>query len=223
MIMQQTLPNTTPTPDTWPHLDEGLWSFLGTFLWLILVMFLLIKFRSELVDLFRNLVNRVKGGSSLKLFSVEFGPIRVPSALPSRNTEIAAQHDETGRWKNARSQIYQNNQNIFLAHRLFPSEIKGQLYDILIYLVPHKDRGGTLSGITHVEYYFGDAWGNQVFTSTDSGKRFAIVISAYGAGFLCFSKIYFSSGPPVETWRYIDFEMGALGEGGDAPGNTKTE
>jgi hypothetical protein len=101
-----------------------------------------------------------------------------------------------------------------LVHRLFPSAIEGQLYDILIYLIPHSGHTkGNLDDVTQVDYYFGSAWGHHVFTSKDRGKRFATVVSAFGSGFLCLARVHLRNGNTFTATRYIDFESGALGSG----------
>gem|GEM_PF-4592183 len=55
-------------------------------------------------------------------------------------------------------------------------------------------------------------WGNKVFESEERNSRFAVVVSAYGSGFLCLARIHIKGeAQPVEAWRYIDFEQGLLG------------
>ena len=82
------------------------------------------------------------------------------------------------------------------------------LYDIQLYLVPHK--GATLSNVARVEYYFGRHWGNRVFVSIDRSRGFPIATSAFGA-FMCTAKLQFTDGGEVYVNRYVDFEMGAIG------------
>jgi len=210
---------------TWPNLDPGVWSAVEVLLWALLALTLYFAFRVSIRDLVTALVIRARAGAALKFGPLEFGQIRVtPSAVPSSGL-IKVLHD-SGEWNRRRDSTYAEYRNVFLAHRLFPSELPGQLYDILVYLVPHKDRGGSQNGITRVQYYFGAAWGAQVFEARDAGKRFGIVVSAFGSGFLCTARVFFLRDDGTEewfeTWRYIDFEMGPLGEGGttgqrDAP------
>lgn len=217
--MQATGTDKVPAVPTWPNLDAGLWQAIGGLLWIVLALVVLFALRTEIAGLFRALVLRVKTGAALKIFSLEFGPIRVSSnTLPSGGS-ISAVKDLTDEWHARREQVYKDNGQVFIAHRLFPSEVKGQLYDVLIYLVPHRSRGASLRGIERVEYYFGGAWGNTIFGTSDSGNRFGIVVSAYGSGFLCVAKVFYHDRQPVETWRYVDFEMGPLGEGGEEPGS----
>ena len=219
---QITSGGSTPSTPTWPHVDPAVWSLLGGILWFLLVVILLIAFRREIVDIVRALASRIKTGAAFKVFSVEFGPIRASRSDSPTASLIASEVDRSGQWGHDRDSLYAAYRHVFIAHRLFPSEMKGMLYDILIYLVPHEGRGGSLRGISRVEYFFGNEWNNRVFTATDSGKRFAIVVSAYGSGFLCTAKIFFGADSSVETWRYIDFEMGPLGDGGHALESTES-
>lgn len=204
--------NSAPAAPTYPNWDPGLWSALETVLWVFVVVFILIRYREQIQSLLTSLVLRIRGGAAVKIFGIEFGGIRVASNGRPTSKRISARIDENGKWREARNRLYEQNKHVFIAHRLFPSEQSGQTYDILVYLMPHSDRGGTLTGITHVEYYFGNAWGNQVFTANDCSNRFAILISAFGEGFLCTARLHFLDKSIVDTWRYIDFEMGPLGE-----------
>jgi hypothetical protein len=216
MTIQKVIPSDSAHHTPWPDFDPGLWSLAGSVLRFLVVALVLLMFRRTIADFFHALVVRIRGGASLKLFNIEFGPIRVsPSASPISGL-MSASLDTSGEWMDRRDRVYSDAQNLFLAHRLFPSEVPGQLYDILIYPIPHKDRDGSLRNVVRVEYYLGKSWGNKVFSTTDRGKRFAIVISSFGSGFICLARIYFRDKSYKDTWRYIDFEMGPLGEGGHA-------
>jgi hypothetical protein len=215
-------PNSAPTstPPTLPHLDPGAWSLASNALWPLLALLVFLIYRRRIAGLVDAIGLRIQRGARVKFFNFELESLRVPDvALPTATaTTISATRDSSGEWKVARNRGYADARNVFIAHRLFPSTVPGQLYDILVYLVPHRDRNGTLANVNSVEYYFGESWGDQVFKSTDRGKRFAVVISSYGAGFLCTAKLTFNDGTSTETWRFIDFEMGPLGY---TPGKTK--
>jgi pYEATS domain-containing protein involved in immunity len=197
---------------TSPNLDPGFWSLLELAFWIVLAVIVLSLLRPRLLNLFDELIGRIRRGAALKIFDIELGAIRVSPDIPAFSPLIIEDEDD-GTWENSREAIYKQQRLVFIAHRLFPSQIAGQLYDILIYLVPHEDRGGTLKAISEVSYYLGSAW-EKVFTSTDSGNRFGIVVSAYGKGFLCCARVKYHDGTSVDSWRYIDFEMGPLGDGG---------
>lgn len=201
---------------TRPNLDPGLWSLLELALWVVLAVIVLGLLRPHLMRLLDELIGRIRRGAALKIFNIELGAIRVSSELPSFSPLIAEHEDLDGVWEGYRAAIYKEQRLVFVAHRLFPAQAAGQLYDILIYLVPHEDRGGTLEAISEVSYFLGPSW-EKIFTSADSGNRFGIVVSAYGKGFLCCARIKYHDGSSVDSWRYIDFEMGPLGDGGVAP------
>ena len=92
-----------------------------------------------------------------------------------------------------------------LVHRLYRSREAGQLYDVVIYIVPHKE--ASLAGISRVEYFLGWYWGNKIFPSSDRSRGFAISTAAYGP-MLCTAELFFNDGTSVILHRYIDFEMG---------------
>lgn len=198
---------------SFPNLDPGFYSLLSTLIWIILALVLLYFFRDVVRGLIRALTKRLEGGALIKIWNIELGPLRVSENRVPENSLLKARVDQSQ--EKERDNIYVSNHRIFLVHRLFPSSIDGQLYDILMYLKPHKgNTSGNLDEVTHVDYYLGSAWGHNVFSSRDRGKRFAIVVSAYGAGFLCFARIYLRNGNSFSTWRYIDFETGTLGSEG---------
>ena len=104
-----------------------------------------------------------------------------------------------------------------LVHQLVLSNSPGQVFDAIIYLVAHrsksKDRtkalqNASLLNVQSVKYYFGDKWGNKIFTISDRFNSFAIRVSAYRP-FLCTAEIEYSDRQAKQTLRrYIDFEMG---------------
>jgi hypothetical protein len=51
----------------------------------------------------------------------------------------------------------------------------------------------------------------RIFTSIDRANNFAISTSAYGP-FVCTAEIHFADGTKIMAWRYIDFELGAIGK-----------
>jgi hypothetical protein len=93
-----------------------------------------------------------------------------------------------------------------LVHRLYRSREPGQLYGIVIYVVPHKQ--ASLAGIARVEYFLGSYRGNKVFPSIDRSRGFAIATAAYGP-MLCTAELFFNDGTSAILHRYVDFEMGA--------------
>lgn len=196
----------------WPNLDPGLYSLISTLIWILLASVLLYLFWDVIRKLISALSQRLESGALVKIWNIELGPLRVSESSLPDNSLIDARVDKS--LETEREKIYDENKRLFLAHKLFPSSIEGQLYDILIYVIERKGASGSgnLGDVIKVEYYFGEAWGHKVFISEDRKRRFAVVVSAYGEGFLCFATIYLKNGS-FRTWRYIDFESGALGRG----------
>jgi hypothetical protein len=191
-------------------LGSGFWSVLPSILWMFLILGTVAVFRKELQALLRNLAWRLRTGAALKFFSVELGQSYVSPAIEERQDETALEFRTDAneeRWRQ-REQYYKPNRNIHLVHRLAPSNEPKMLYDIQLYLLPHRD--ATLANVSKVEYYFGRHWGSQIFTSIDRARGFPITTSAYGS-FVCTAKIYFTDGEKAMVHRYVDFEMGSIG------------
>jgi len=187
----------------------NVWSALPSILWFLLVAGGLLLFRAQLAMLVSSLVWRVKAGGSLKLGTLELGASYVSAAGVAAATVVAEHKDDGSRFEERRK-YYEPNRRLFLVHRISPSKQPGQLYDILLYVVPHKD--ATLVPVQHVAYYFGKHWGSKVFTVSDRASGFSIATSAFGP-FVCTAEVRFTDGVVVMLSRYIDFEMGAIGKG----------
>jgi hypothetical protein len=200
------------------------WNSLPTFIWAAAILFGLFLFRDELRLFFQMLSRRVRLGAGLKVGSIELGQAYVD---PSQGTVTggfvkAVRKDADGRRHAEREKYYQPNRLVMLVHRIVPSEQPGQLYDILIYLIPHPGSDATLTGVKRVEYYFGKSWGQNIFASEDRAHGFAIATSAYGP-FTCTAEIHFSDGHVAMVARYIDFEMGAVGSQPEPPTRKRKE
>lgn len=123
-------------------------------------------------------------------------------------------------WMEARHKLYRDNRDVFLAHRLQPSNDPDQLYDVAIYLIPHRSNNprhfrNDLSDVREAEFYFGEYFGNQVFRVKNKGGAIGIIASAYGP-FMCTCCVTFGDGKKILMSRYIDFEMGLLGSSPNA-------
>ncbi|HXH40188.1 MAG TPA: pYEATS domain-containing protein [Thermoanaerobaculia bacterium] len=130
----------------------------------------------------------------------------LPSALEKTESGRIVRDDENQSRQNERRAYYDRARHVMLVHKLFQSTEKGELYDILIYVVPSKD--GTLSGVHSVEYFLGSyGWKNRIFVASDRSRGFPVLTAAYGP-FLCTAEVFFTDGERVMLHRYIDFEMG---------------
>lgn len=194
-----------------PFFDSAVWGALPSIVWVLLIAAIVWWLRSEIKALFSALVSRVKSGGHFKVGFVEIGPssgmVAKPGDFSNEDTRVGVYVDKEGARAEERDALYQTARDVMLVHRLQRSSQDGQLYDILIYVIPHK--GASLAGVTKVEYFFGHYWGNKIYPSSDRGRGFPIVTSAYGP-FLCTARVYFNDGAAVTLSRYVDFEMSAF-------------
>src|SRR6266446_6256437 len=194
--------------------EANIWTALPTILWVALIAAILSLLRTHLSQLISHLVTRVRAGAPMKIGSVEFGALHTElHQMPTAIDECSSAHQDFVPMTPAaldingtRLQHYNETRRIMLVHRLFLSSRPNQVYDVLIYLVPHYE--GSLVGVTGVEYFFGGYWANKVFESYDRSHGFPILTSAYGT-FLCCARLSFNDGTKQNLFRYIDFEMGA--------------
>ena len=187
------------------------WNSLPTLIWATLLLLALLAFRRHVVAILQLLLSRIHRGVGFRLGSFEIQSQYVtPAGDISNGDPGTARHDQGGKRHEQREAYYVPNRLVMLVHRLAPSVKPGQLYDILIYCVPHPRTKATLSGVKQVEYYFGRSWGERIFTSIDRARGFAVSTSAFGP-FMCTAEIHFSDGQKAMVSRYVDFEMGAVG------------
>jgi hypothetical protein len=102
---------------------------------------------------------------------------------------------------------YQENHGIFLAHRWRPSKSPGQVADVVIEPVQHRQ--GPLSArlVESVTYYLGPKFfsGKSVLKKNQR-ENFRLEISAYGP-VLCLAEVRIEGEKqPVVLERYIDFD-----------------
>ena len=185
-------------------------SIIPSLLILLLAIVLLIYFRKELRQAVSGISWRVKSGAHIKVASFELGSTYINPAKgePVQSKLIEVKKDTGNIRYKERGKYYVPNRDIFLVHTISPSLDPDELYDIQIYLVPHKS--ATLAYVQSVEYYFGKYWHNRIFIATNRSTGFLVSTSAYGP-FVCTAEIQFTDGEFAMLSRYIDFEMGQLG------------
>ncbi|SEP08446.1 hypothetical protein SAMN05444671_4442 [Flavobacterium sp. CF108] len=193
-------------PETIIKYDSFPWEkVFPDLLWIIfwLVIFLFVK--NFIFTILTTMVNRLKHGAGVKIGSFEIDSLKVLPNNSIQNNHFITTEDEGNTRNKQRNDYYKVQRGAMLVHKIFKSQKNGQLYDILIYIIPQKNCN--LIQVTSVEYYFGKFWGKNIFSSLDRSNGFAIATSAYGA-FLCTAKINFNDGKSETVYRYIDFEMG---------------
>ncbi|MCU7918903.1 MAG: hypothetical protein KZQ99_08450 [Candidatus Thiodiazotropha sp. (ex Dulcina madagascariensis)] len=178
---------------------------LQTLAWIGLIIYGARKFSAQLEGLFGAIQKRVSSGSLFKVGPVELGEDL--KALEKVNPSAAPKAAQEVDWSKERNGIYQENCGIFLAHVIEPSEEKGQIYDIFIYLVRHKSE--FFDDLEYAEFFLGEYWGNKVYRETQKNGMIGITTSAYGP-FLCTCRVKMRNGKEIRLNRYIDFEMGRV-------------
>jgi hypothetical protein len=192
----------TITPILAAEAADNLWTALPSVLWVGLIVACIILFHSHLASLLTHLTRRIRSGAAVKVGAVDLGAVRT-TQQPSGgavSTTVASPARQAGR-----DGVYAASRGFMLVHRLFRSDTDGQHYDVLIYIIPHKD--ASLIQVTRVEYFLGRFWYNRIFTASERSHGFALLASAYGP-FLCTAEVFFTDGTSHTLSRYIDFEMG---------------
>lgn len=193
---------------TAPSSANDIWAALPSLLWFGLALTLVVFLRKELRLIFSEFAWRLRCGAALKISSVELGSIEVrPGVEVSQHEKEIGVHPDANRVRERERTGYrEKTRDVMLVHRLYKSREDGQLYDLVIYVVPHKE--ASLAGVSQVEYFLGWYWGNKIFPSVDRSRGFPIATAAYGP-MLCTAKVFFNDDTTVTLHRYIDFEMGS--------------
>ena len=174
-------------------------------LWIIFWLIIIFLSKDLIKIAITALLNRLKHGAGVKIGSFELQGLKVTAGQEIQNNHFQTTIEKSGLREKERSNYYAEHRGAMIVHKLYKSQKDGQLYEILIYLIPKKN--SNLIQVLSVEYYFGKFWGSKIFTSTDRSNGFAIATSAYGP-FLCTAKINFNDGNSTTVYRFIDFEMG---------------
>lgn len=185
-----------------------LFGAIPTLLWCLLIGGTLFFLRGDIRRILQIVMARLQQGGSVKLGSIEIGAVIAIPARMQKAEESRTVRADNGTRRAEREHYYERARRVMLVHRLSPSTEEGQLYDILIYVVPAL--GGSIAGVAQVEYYFGGhGWQHRIFTASDRSRGFPVLTAAYGP-FLCTAEAVFTDGTSVLLHRFIDFEMGNL-------------
>lgn len=196
--------------NAWDAIVGLAWPFLigGTVWW----------FRDEIRRVLVAISEKLESASELKLGGLElkgpptdkFQELEFSGGRDYRR-EAATEQDELHRQR-----VYEDSRYFMLTHRIRPSKVKGQEFDISIYITKkvaaRVDRYSRyeLVDIDRVEYYFGRYFGDKPhgskFVVRNATDGFAITTSSYGPP-LCVANVFFKDGHTCELSRYLDFEM----------------
>jgi hypothetical protein len=118
-----------------------------------------------------------------------------------------------GAWQADRAREYARTHGYMLAHIYRPSTVRGQAYDISVFVMKHEKGSSSpprknLKEIESAEFFFGESWGNQVFPTKGDDGFFGVRTHAWGT-FLAACRIVFKDEAidPVVLYRYVDFSM----------------
>lgn len=141
--------------------------------------------------------------SDLGRYFLRSALVRVDKDTESNNQDSHTNKNWTADdWNQHRYRTYQSSKDVFLVHSLAPSSVKGQLFDIFIYLQRHKSKD--LSDVAYAEFFLGPYWNNRIFHVKNKGGPIGISTSAYGE-FLCTCRVTFSNGTEIFLNRYVNF------------------
>ncbi len=104
---------------------------------------------------------------------------------------------------------YEENQGVFLMHRWRPSTTRGQIADVVIEPVQHREGALSAGLVESVTYYLGPQFfGGKSVVKRDALENFRLEISAYGP-VLCLAEVRIKGRKePLILERYIDFDAG---------------
>jgi hypothetical protein len=77
------------------------------------------------------------------------GLVASPGAFSNAGSLVGVRVDKDGTRAVERDLLYDQSRRVMLVHRIQRSTEDGQLYDVLIYVVPHKS--ASLAGVSEVE------------------------------------------------------------------------
>lgn len=173
---------------------------------LAIFFFPIIIFKKHISELLSEFKRRLKTSNKInivsKFASIEMERTRVAPTGVYKGTQSPG--PDTLR-EEQRKKLYEDSRGMKLVHTLSKSSRSGQLFDIEIFIIPHKH--SSMKGLSKVSYFFGAYWQNKTYETDNRFNGFLISTSAYGP-FLCTAELHFNDGHTVTLSRYIDFEMG---------------
>jgi pYEATS domain-containing protein involved in immunity len=186
------------------------WDFTARIFPWLLALIAFLCFYKQLKSLAVSLDERVRLGAPIEIRDIKVGAIRIDR---SAVTAVEGSRPDNGEREKERNEYYGLSRRVMLVHTIARSHERVGWYDIRIFVIPHNRIEGkpeemvSLAQVSRVEYYFGGAWGSQVFPSQDRISNFAVALSAYGP-FLATAKAIFNDGQHAMLHRYVDIEMG---------------
>jgi hypothetical protein len=189
-----------------------------TLVWPIFVIGLVLYFRSTCLSILQAIAERIRsgapveagpGGFKLGAFTKELE--KLPDA--PQKAAAAAKPAEPTDWRQKRAEEYKRVDGYMLVHVYRPSILPTQKYDIFLFVV--RQQKGTegpprrqFDEIAKAEFYFGESWGNEIFTVQNTGSVIGVRTHAWGT-FLACCRLTFKDAKrePIILFRYVDFHM----------------
>jgi hypothetical protein len=199
--------------------SDNIWTLLSSLAWPGMIGIGAFTFKKQISSVFDELVKKFKSAREVKIGNFELKGIYFePKGHSTISGNEKAQIKATKEDKETRERIYESSRFLMLSHKIRPSTLKGQEYDLSVFLVRKTRHGAStaqFSDVQSVEYYLGDFFGEGKFGSKfivkDSKDGFAMKTSAYGPP-LCKATINFNDGKSAVVSRFLDFEMGDVFE-----------
>jgi|ERR1700736_309803 len=193
-------------------------ALIGHIAWPVTVIGLCLLARQQLTDFLTALAKRVsdrrsdvsitKSGIEIKAITAEMESL--PEAPQHQSTKSEPPPTQ---WQHKRAEEYARTNGFMLAHVYRPSTKSNQVFDIFIFVVRHQKGTSTppkrkFTEIEKAEFFFGESWGNEVFTAPNTGGVIGVRTHAWGT-FLASCRITFkdASKAPIILYRYVDFSM----------------
>ena len=191
-------------------------SAISSLAWPIIIVCALYFSWYLIVQILRELINKLRLSSDFKFGSIEIKGV----VLPAHGEVIKGRRDfeiipATESDFKDRDSHYRRQGNLMLVHTIRPTDPPDwvgtdRVFDVSIFLHPHKEYG-RLNDVKSVTYYLGQYWGSKPYGSkfkiANGNDQFALTATAYGS-FLCVAQIEFHNGLDKATiYRYIDTEM----------------
>jgi hypothetical protein len=133
----------------------------------------------------------------------DFRPENILSTEVHASHDAAAAADEEG--ERSRLAHFEASQGLFLVHEWRPSQMPGQVADVIVWL--HQDGEGPLTRaeVERVEYHLGSLFIDGPAVKTDPADEFRLRISLHEP-ILCLARAYLAGRPePIELARYVSF------------------
>ena len=134
----------------------------------------------------------------------EFGPLVVRNQTPPSAARVARPGARGHSVSQDRMRTYERMRRLFLVHVLTPSIVRGQKYDIYIYVKRHRDvtvEDGTRRVLLRKIL-------GQPNLSGEACRKQAPRATLRIRSILCTCQVTFKDGVSEMLYRYVDFEMG---------------